>query len=244
MNVNSIPCLQFFARTAGFSIGIERLPANEITSLYGKICREFSKEFPEKFKESDAYFIRNDETDLNKQISLAISDNQITLVWGKDIQDEEALGYLNRICKVVGEETPRIVDIIQNVDSKYFFDFEATQNHYQIIHELFYSKSILNNIVTNETLYLDNDISYRLQIDEERMVLVSVTGGHSNSKIVRGKLDKKRFRVSIGIAQWINLENKSLIDLLRSTITEAARYVENEAIPKLILPIAKAMDGK
>lgn len=236
-----IPNVDIIARSSELHLGVP-FSEEQIGLLLGNLGEEFSDELPNitKNEKSEHYSLRNFESEIPKQISLILGKNNINLIWAQETKDEKALDMIKRMCNVCNQTIKILPNLLKYIDTEYIFDFETNQNHYDLIHETYFSKSLFADISKEGRKHLTNDIKYHLLLEDEKVLIVSITGTHSDSEIIKDKTDKKTLRIRLGVGQTRGLSASSLgLDqLFEQHLAYVEKLVKEELLQKIVLPLA------
>lgn len=118
----------------------------------------------------------------------------------------------------------------------------SSGNHYAIIHDLFFRGSPFERICHPPRRHYFNDIRYRILLERELVLVVTVEGMTSVAEIMQENLkEKKKLRVKVSLGRTGEIKG-NLTDAMLSHVSMTTKLVDDELIEAIVLPVAKAIE--
>lgn len=238
-----IPNLKLLVRRAELS---SRVPFSEeqMGLLLGNLSECFSEELPDIVKDEETYSLRNSETKVPKQIALTLSKNIISLLWGQETKEKIAINMIKEISNLCTQTIATLPKILQHIDTEYVFDFETNQSHYALIQEVYYSQGAFAKLCRDGRKCLTNDIKYTMLLEDGRILIVSIIGGHAESKIRMDKQGKETLRIRLSVGQTQKLADLSLDELFVQHLAKVEGLVKDELLQSIVIPLANKISNQ
>lgn len=242
-NLSSAPLPSPYARTAEIALELP-LPQEKFFGLVAHLRESLGDELPKIVQKKDnCYSLRNNETEISKQISLIIETKRVYLVWGKEVQWEKVKSILVQMAQTCTEAIMSLSRLLRHIDTEYVYEFNTSLNHYVIIHDTFFAATGFTTFLHSQAgmKNLSNDFQYSVLLPGGNILVVTITGSHEHGDIISGRLEEEELRVRISVGKVSGFEDAPLDKLFEKHLSEIDKLVTDKIVPDIVLPVAKTI---
>ncbi len=199
-------------------------------------------------KEKHFYSLKNDESDIKRQIVTRVQSlNQAIVAFGSAFDLKQREDYINKFFgdfSKITNVTPFKLTLIESME---IFSLEYEGNHYDMIKNVFFRESPVSNLfLKGDMRLLQNDLGFRGDIDDRRIAIVEITGGTADEEVRKQSFKKREFKVkiSIGLTKQLAKGNKKIAEILAEQDKICTMYVEDEIKKYVINPIEEFLNNQ
>jgi hypothetical protein len=232
--------VEYSVISLGFRTSID-LEERDIISWFESISKsvpEFSVFSQDKDKRK--YTLQIDETHVPDQNMIIAYLNDVTIAFGSNFDLNRRKLIVDKVFKDVENITKITPFKLMFVDYVGYFEVEYIGNHTALIKDVFFQGSPASKLFTeeNQKLYT-NDLKFRGLVGNDRIGIVEIQSGNSDSEISNGEFKKGTLtiKVSIGMTKNLTRGNPIISEIIVEHDEISTSYVENQVKPLIIIPI-------